>query len=550
MRAKEAIKNALAEILAQQELPWPEKLVIEAPKDPKFGDLSTNAAMLLAKNAGQKPRDLASLIAQKLPTIATDIEKVEIAGPGFINVTFKPAHWRAVIADVERQGADFGKSRNGQGQKAMVEYVSANPTGPLHVGHGRGAALGDSVARILKAAGYDVATEYYLNDAGRQMRTLGLSIWLRAQELLGKAVDFPADCYQGEYIKDLARALLQNGELENLPEQDGIARCQAYGQDVILQGIKDDLAQFGCSHEKYFSEASLVKGGAVQKALDKLRADGHSYEEDGALWLDTTAHGDDRNRVLRKSDGYLTYFATDIAYHEDKFERGFDWLIDVWGADHHGYIPRMKAAIAEMGHNPDALSVLLVQLVNLLRNGEVVAMSTRAGEFVTLAEVVREVGTDAARFMFLSRSSDTPLDFDLELAKQRSMDNPVYYVQYAHARIAALMRRAAGRGIELGRLTDQGIFENLASAEEMAILRQLAAFEDVVANAAKNLAPHQIAKYVQELAGIIHSYYAKCRILAEDDPQGSVARLALLRAAGQTISNGLWLLGVSAPDSM
>lgn len=551
MEAKQALAGALNEIFAEMNVVAPAKLAVEEPKDAKFGDLSTNAALLLAKQVGKQPRNLAGEIAQKLKDKLPLVTSAEVAGPGFINVTFSPEIWRAIIPLIEEAGAGYGRTQTGKGRRVMVEYVSANPTGPLHVGHGRGAALGDSVARLLRAAGYDVATEYYLNDAGRQMRTLGLSIWLRARETRGEKIDFPDDCYKGGYIGELAADLLEEKPaLLSMPEAEGLELCKQYGMEKILANIRDDLARFDCRIDRYASENALVESGAVANALNYLKDSGKSYEEDGALWLNTMENGDAKNRVLRKSDGYLTYFATDIAYHHDKFKRGHEWLIDVWGADHHGYIPRMRAAIADMGHDPDQFSVLLVQLVNLLRNGQTVSMSTRSGEFVTLNEVLNEVGSDAARFMFLSRSCDSPLDFDLDLAKKRTMDNPVYYVQYAHARVCALLRRAAERGIPIPDATPAAVLANLDKPEELAILRHMAAFGDVVANAAENLAPHQISKYLLDVSAMLHSYYAKYKVLAENDPNGSLARLALLRAAGQVLNNGLELLGVSAPESM
>lgn len=551
MKAKEVLASALNIILADMNLPVPEKLVIEEPKDSKFGDLSTNVAMLLAKTAGQPPRKIAENLAARLTEQLPQIVRATVAGPGFINITFSPKIWRETIIDVEKEGASYGYSNVGANRKVLVEYVSANPTGPLHVGHGRGAALGDSVARLLRASGYNVATEYYLNDAGRQMRMLGLSIWLRAKELLGGTAEFPEDCYKGEYIRELARELLQKQpDLLTLPEADGQSICQSWGTEQILAGIRVDLDKFGCGIDRYASEAALVKNGAVDAAMQHLHESGKSYEEAGALWLNTMENGDDRNRVLRKSDGFLTYFATDIAYHQDKFDRGHEWLIDVWGADHHGYIPRMRAAITDMGHDPNKFSVMLVQLVNLLRNGEQVAMSTRSGQFETLANVIREVGSDAARFMFLSRSSDSPLDFDLDLAKKRTMDNPVYYVQYAHARVCALLRRAAERGINVSASTPPEILARLDNAEEITILRHLSIFAETIARAAQNLAPHQISKYLLDLAALLHSYYAKYKIIMCDDFALSSARLSLLRASGQVLANGLYLLGVSAPDTM
>lgn len=551
MQAREILKDAISQTLQNMGLALPQKMIIEEPKQARFGDLSTNVALTLAGQQGIPPRDLAMQIAGSLPSVSNAIDKAEVAGPGFINITFSPAFWRSIVNRVEEKQGEFGQSQHGRGRRVLVEYVSANPTGPLHVGHGRGAALGDSVARLLRAAGYDVATEYYLNDAGRQMRTLGLSIWLRAKEEAGEKIDFPADCYQGDYISILARELLEkNPQLPDMNEKEGCALCQQYGAEEILRGIREDMALFRCEHQQFASEAALMTSGAVHNVLDRLAHDRKTYEKDGALWLKTAASGDDQDRVLRKSDGSLTYFCTDIAYHEDKFRRGFDWLIDVWGADHHGYIPRMSAAITEMGYDANAFSVLLVQLVSLLREGKAAQMSTRAGEFVTLREVIDETGTDAARFMFLSRSYESPLEFDLELAKKRSMDNPVYYVQYAHARIAALLRRATALDIELLTITPPDVLESLGSDAELALLRQIAAFEDIIASAAKNLAPHHISRYLLNLAGLIHSYYARQQIIDEGDKRSSSARLALLRAAAQVIRNGLFLLGVSAPDSM
>lgn len=551
MLPQPVIGDCLGRLLSDMTLSLPEKFVIEEPKNPDHGDLSTNVALLLAKQAGRSPRELAADIASKLPAYCNWIEKVNPAGPGFINMVLKPEFWRESIHEVERGGMNFGHSSAGGGKKSLVEYVSANPTGPLHVGHGRGAALGDSLTRILRAAGYDVATEYYLNDAGRQMRLLGASIYGRLMELANHPGEFPEDGYKGDYIAELAEQLLkERPEIPHLPPEAGREICQAYGQQAILDGIKDDLTAFDCEHQNWFSERSLVDNGAVERTFRSLANSGKSFEKDGALWFDSMALGDDQNRVLKKSDGSLTYFATDIAYHKDKFDRGHEWLIDIWGADHHGYIPRMKAAIEAMGQDRRNLEVVLVQLVTLLKNGERIPMSTRAGKFVTLAEVIEEVGKDAARFMFLSRSPDSPLDFDLELAKKRTMDNPVYYVQYGHARIMALLRRAAEQGIELPQYSDGQILASLDRPEDLAILRQIAIFESVVANAASALAPHHISRYLMELAAKLHSYYGKYTIIDQNDLRRTMATLALFRAAGQVLRNGLDLLGVSAPDTM
>lgn len=550
MLAKQALRSALNDVLSDMNLPLPEKLVISEPKNPEQGDLSINAAMLLAKKAGMPPQRLAEKICGQLMERLPEIERAEAAGPGFCNIFLKPEAWRGVISQIEREGAAYGRSDAGKGKKALVEYVSANPTGPLHVGHGRGAALGDTICRLLRACGYEADAEYYLNDAGRQMRTLGLSIWLRLKELAGSPVDFPADCYQGKYIISLAEELLKKRpDAAKLPDEEGIRLCQDFGMGEILEGIKKDLSDFGCADQNYFSEKSLIEGGSVEKALQSLEKSGRSFERDGALWFASGDDSGDKDRVLRKSDGSLTYFASDAAYHKNKYDRGYDWLINVWGADHHGYIPRIKGAVDAMGLDSGKLSVLLVQMVSLIQNGVPIPMSTRAGKFETLADVIDETGADAARFTFLSRSSDSPLAFDLDLARQRTMDNPVYYAQYAHARVQALLRRASDRGISLGGLTPPKALSALDSAEDIALLRKLAAFDEAVALAAQNLAPRILSAYLTDLAGKVHAYYAKYPVLGAGEGVRE-ARMALLRAAGRVLANGLALLGVSAPDVM
>ena len=550
MRAIETLRTALAAIIEEEGLVWPAKTVIEPPRDPRHGDLSVNSAMLLAKEAKTNPRELAQKFAARLLERCPDVEKAEAAGPGFCNVTFSQAFWRQTVTDIESAGQAYGESSE-PGRRVLLEYVSANPTGPLHVGHGRGAAVGDSLARLLRKAGHHVHTEYYINDAGRQMRLLGLSVWLRVLELAGRPVEWPEDYYKGDYIIDIAREMLAaNPALPDMPAAEGEDVCYEKAMSDILNGIKDDLRNFRVEHLRWFSEKTLVETGAVDAAFAALGKSGYTYEEDKAFWFATEQLGDDKNRVLKKSDGNLTYFASDIAYHHDKFERGYDWLIDVWGADHHGYIPRMRAAITAMGKERNSFDVVLIQLVNLLREGQPVSMSTRAGTFETLADVIKEVGTDAARFMFLSRKSDSPLDFDLELAKQRSLDNPVYYVQYAHARICAVLRRAAERGFVLPETSDAALLAALDTAEDMTLLRKVAAFEDMLFAAAQSLGVHHVSHYLTELAGLLHSYYAKHQVLLADDAPRTLARLALLRAVGQVVRNGLDVLGVSAPESM
>ena len=551
MRAISHLTQLLKNAVQDMGLPWPERAVVEAPKDPAHGDLASNVAMLLSKEARNNPRGLAQTLAQALRGAGGGIASAEIAGPGFINIRFSPAFWQSCILDIARQGARYGASRVGQGKKTQVEYVSANPTGPLHIGHGRGAAVGDSLARILRFAGYDVQTEYYINDAGKQMRLLGLSIWLRAREHAGLPVEWPEEHYRGLYVADLAAHLLRlRPDLLSLAEDEAINLCQSYGTDTILDGIKADLKEFRVEHQVWFSEQDLVKSGAVERAFARLRETGFSFEQDGALWFATTRLGDDKDRVLRKSDGSLTYFASDIAYHHDKYQRGFALVIDIWGADHHGYVPRMQAAVQALGRKAEDFETLLIQLVNLLEKGVPVSMSTRAGTFETLADVVREVGVDAARFSFLMRKCDSPLDFDLELAKQRSMDNPVYYVQYAHARICALLRRAEAHGMHLPEALDAALLTPLENPEDIALLRLADRFEEVAVSAALKLAPHHISNYLMDLSGRLHRYYAKYPVLQADEPASGMARLALLRAVGQVLRNGLELLGVEAPEAM
>lgn len=551
MQAFDSVRSALSGFLQEKGLEWPAKAVVEAAKDPKHGDVATNLAMLLAKPLHRAPRDIAAELAAWIRDHTDGVENVEVAGPGFCNVTFSQVFWRRVVQQVEKEGAAFGSSTIGGGRKTLVEYVSANPTGPLHVGHGRGAAAGDSLARILRRAGYDVTTEYYINDAGRQMRILGMSVWYRLRNLVGRTMAEPEDYYRGSYITDIAKEMLEKDpSLADASDEDGKERCYEYAKNEILEGIKKDLRDFRVEHQSWFSEKTLVDGGLVDKAFQALKDAGYTYEKDGALWFATSRLGDDKDRVLRKSDGSLTYFASDIAYHHNKFERGFDWLIDVWGADHHGYVPRMRTAIEAMGKGKKNFDVVLIQLVNLLINGQPVSMSTRAGTFETLADVVREVGADAARFMFLSRKTDSPVDFDLEAVKQRTMENPVYYVQYAHARVAALLRRAAEEGVTIPDVSDDAALAGLTLPDDMALLRKMALYRDMLEQAATTLSVHHVSHYLMELSQLLHSYYTKNQILKAGDPVTTGSRLALLRAVSRVIANGLDLMGVSAPDHM
>ncbi|MEW5723262.1 MAG: arginine--tRNA ligase [Thermodesulfobacteriota bacterium] len=525
-------------------------LTVEVPKQAEHGDWAANAALVAASALKRQPRDLARLIIANIEDSEGYIEKMEVAGPGFINFTLSARWWRHVLGEIVRRGESYGRVNVGRGRRVQVEFVSANPTGPLHVGHGRGAALGDALARVLDAAGYSVEKEYYVNDAGRQMETLGRAVWYRYLELFGRKVDFHKDLYQGEYIKDLAAELMEKegDRYLEVTDEEAVDAIYPWAAGRILEGIKEDLARFGVAYQVWFSEKSLLQDGQLQAALDDLKARGHLYEEGGALWFRATAFGDDKDRVLTKSTGDHTYFASDIAYHRNKYSRGFDWVINLWGADHHGYVERMKSAVQALGHRRDQLEVLLVQLVNLLRGGEPVAMSTRAGEFVTLREVVDEVGVDAARFSFLLRNSDSPLDFDLELAKTQSKDNPVYYVQYAHARICSVFKTADEAG--LGRPgPEEANLNLLVEEDEVFIMKHLASFPHVVEGAATGLEPHRLTHYLTELAKRFHPYYNRCRFVS-DDRELSKARLVLARAVRQVVANGLNLLGVTAPERM
>ncbi len=551
-KIRKAVDEAVAWCVDQGLIPegaLPVEQQISVPKQDVHGDFSTNCAMVLASRLKTNPREVAQHLAARLEGHPL-FKRVEVAGPGFINFFIRQEVWQEGLKEMVAQGERFGRSSVGRGVKVLVEFVSANPTGPLHVGHGRGAAVGDSLARVLAAAGYDVTTEYYINDAGNQMRTLGLSVLLRYRELLGQTIEFPKECYQGRYIVDIAAALkAEVGDtLLNLSEEEAIARCKERAVEEIMAGIRADLAAFEVHFDNWFSELTLHRAGQVEKALEELEAAGYLYEKDGAVWFRSTRFGDEKDRVVRRSNGELTYFAADIAYHHDKLRRGFDILVDIWGADHHGYVPRVKAAIQAMGREPDALQVLLVQLVNLLEAGEKKAMSTRAGEFVTLRQVVDEVGKDAARFIFLTRKCDSHLDFDLEVARRQSQENPVYYVQYAHARLCSVFRKAREAGIELRPPAEVDV-TLLSAKEEMELLQKLDSFPFTVAESAKALEPHRITFYLTELAAMIHGYYTRFRFVS-DDQELTQARLLLAQGARTVLKNGLQLLGVTAPDSM
>ncbi|MDR0882368.1 MAG: arginine--tRNA ligase [Candidatus Adiutrix sp.] len=517
--------------------------VVEEPRDPAHGHLATNAALVLAKKFKMKPAELAELIMGELDNSEGWIENMAKAGPGFINFSLSLAWWAKALADLLAAGDSFGQGAP-KGLKVMVEFVSANPTGPLHVGHGRGAAIGDALARVLTRAGYEVTREYYINDAGRQMRILGESVFKRLKSLPDETGELPEGYYQGDYITSLAREYLaRRPDVLSRPEEDILPELTVFAHQSILEGIKEDLAAFRVGHEVWFSETSLYQTGLVDQALNFLRDKGHLFEEEGALWFRATALGDEKDRVLIKSTGEKTYFAADLAYHWNKFQRGFDLVIDIWGADHHGYVPRMKAAVEALGRSRDDLGVVLVQMVSLIRDGKPVAMTTRGGQFITLREVVAEVGADAARFNFLTRSPDTTLEFDLELAKAKTRDNPVYYVQYVGARIESILKNAAPPAgpPDLGLLTQP---------EETSLIKHLASFPELIQAAAARREPHHLTTYLTSLARLFHHYYGIHRIAVEDNPALAESRRALAGAVRRVIRLGLDLLGVTSPDSM
>lgn len=557
-------------------------IMVERARDPRHGDFASNLAMTLAKAAGCNPRQLAETIVAALPADSA-LQKTEIAGPGFINFYIDPkAHYR-VIGEILKAGREFGRSGVGAGQRVQVEFVSANPTGPLHVGHGRGAAYGSVVANLLAAAGFKVHREYYVNDAGRQMDILAASVWLRYLEECGEVLTFPSNGYRGEYVRDISRDLRrQVGEAFRHPasrvcadlpldEPQGgdkeihidavverakeLLGADAYlqvfdaGLTSILDDIQQDLSEFGLEYDEWFSERSLAESGAVGKALDKLQAAGHLYEKDGAIWFASSQLGDEKDRVVVRENGQMTYFASDIAYHMNKLERGFDRIVNIWGADHHGYIPRVKAAIQALGGDPGKLDVLLVQFAVLYRGEEKVQMSTRSGEFITLRQLRNEVGKDAARFFYVMRKSDQHMDFDLKLATSKTNENPVYYVQYAHARICSVFRQLDEKGLPRDLTLGMNHLGRLTEPHETALVATLARYPEVLESAALQQAPHHLVNYLRELAAELHAYYNAHQFLV-DEAGLRDARLNLIEAVRQVLVNGLRLLEVSAPESM
>lgn len=525
-------------------------LLLEPPKQKEFGDLATNVALVWAKNQRKPPRAIAEAILKNLEDPEGILAHVGVAGPGFLNFSFSPKFCYQRLKEIEigkETGLDLG-----QGDKVQVEFASVNPTGPLHVGHGRVVVIGDVLARLHEAVGFDVEREYYVNDTGKQMEMLGLSLYLRYRELYGGKTEFPEEGYPGDYVKEMAAEVKQRWGERFLSEERGAAIdfLSRYGGETMLQAIRDDLAEFGIIFDSYVSEKGLRERGEVEKMIELLRSRGLIYSKEGAQWFQATKYGDDKDRTVVKSDGELTYFASDIAYHRNKFERGFKRLINVWGADHHGYVHRLKAAVKALEYDPQLLQVVLVQMVHLIRGGEPVRMGKRLGEFVSLREVLEEVGKDAARFFFLMRKADSHLDFDLDLAKKESSENPVFYVQYAHARIASIFEQArqGGHQVDDSILRDVEM-ERLALAEEMELIKRVVQFTEVVEESVKELEPHRVVFYLLDLAGEFHRYYNRFRVIS-DDIALTRARLLLVRNVQRVIRRGLLLLGVEAPLRM
>lgn len=546
------IEKALEKASAEGRLPAVEhgRIELERPRRREHGDWATNVALAVAGRAEMNPREVAGIIADSIEPSPDIISGVEVAGPGFINFHLAPAFVRGVLFEVAEKGGSFGSSSVGEGRRVQVEFVSANPVGPLHVGHGRWAALGDALASVMSHAGYRVEREFYVNDYGTQMRNFGLSISARYVELLGGESPLPEGGYAGRYIVEIAERIVAEhaDEFAALTDEERAERFTEMEYPRMLESIRETLRKMGVAFDVWFSERELYGSGEVADTLEALEQDGKAYREKGALWLRSTDYGDEKDRVLVRSSGEPTYFASDIAYHRDKMERGFDTVINIWGADHHGYVARMKASMEAMGYGSEHLEVILGQLVKLFRDGEPVTMSKRTGEIVTLDELLEEVGADAARYFFLQRSSDSPLDFDIELAKRESPENPVYYVQYAHARICSILRYAAEEGADLSD-PDPVDLELLDTEAEMDLLRKLAELEEVVELCAERRAPHRLTGYGEELASLFHAFYRDCRVVT-DDPRLSRARLFAVRAVRQVLETVLGLIGVSAPEKM
>jgi arginyl-tRNA synthetase len=581
---EQLLKHALISLQKSGDIPadLDIDIKVDRAKDAAHGDYASNLALILAKPCRQAPRKIAEALVQVLPSDPV-IEKVEVAGAGFINFFIRNSSRSQVISEILNKGDRFGRSELGQNQRVLIEFVSANPTGPLHVGHGRGAAFGATLGNVLKASGYDVTLEYYVNDAGRQMNILAASVWIRYLELAGEPVIIPANAYKGEYVAEIARELWLEHQrayvhpwatvIDGLPADEPhggdkeiyidalveraktllgkefFALFHQHGLNTVLDDIKDDLAEFGVKYHSWFSEQSLFEDGSIEKGIQALKASGHTFEKEGALWFRATDFGDEKDRVLVRANGNTTYFASDVAYHWNKYDRGYDRVIDIFGADHHGYITRLRSVVNALGHDESALDVLLVQFAILYRGADRVQMSTRSGSFVTLRELREEVGNDAARFFYVARKSEQHMDFDLNLAKSESSDNPIYYIQYAYARICSVLKQLIERGL----LWDKAIgllnIDLLDQTHEVSLISLISRYPEIVELAASHCEPHQVAYYLREVAHGLHSYYNAVPLLCEQEQLRS-ARLCLLEAVRQVLYNGLDLLGVSAPESM
>lgn len=546
-KLKQVISDAIVKTgLVGEDFP---EIMLEKPKDKAHGDFAANIAMQLARIAKKAPRQIAEAIVAEIDEDEAGIEKIEIAGPGFINFFMKDDFLQQVIPMILEQNEDYGKTDAGKGERIQVEFVSVNPTGDLHLGHARGAAYGDVLSNLLEAAGFKVEREYYINDAGSQIDNLGLSVEARYLQELGYEVDMPEDGYYGQAIIDIAKKIIEEdgGKWVEKSHEERFEYMKEYGLKASLANIERDLKDFGVVFDNWFSERSLYMDGQIDEAIQKLEAGGYIYEKDGATWFKSTEFGDDKDRVIIKSDGTYTYLTPDIAYHKNKLDRGFDKLINVWGSDHHGYVARMQAAIQALGYPEDKLEVKIIQMVNLFEGGEKVRMSKRTGKAVSLRELMEEVGIDATRYFFVARSNDSQLDFDMDLARSQSNENPVYYVQYAHARICTMLEQAEKKGFDVDADYDASL---LTTEKEQDLLKKLGEFPQTVADAAKHHAPQRLTNYVLELASLLHSFYNAEKVLDEDAPDRTNARIALMKAVRITIANALKLLGVSAPKKM
>ncbi|MBB2479110.1 arginine--tRNA ligase [Bacillus sp. APMAM] len=545
---KNEIKAAVikAGLATEEQIP---DIILETPKDKAHGDYATNAAMQLARVAKKAPKMIAEEIIHHFDRSKASIEKIELAGPGFINFYMDNSYLTDLIPTILSEGSEYGRSNAGKGQKIQVEFVSANPTGDLHLGHARGAAVGDSLCNVLDKAGYEVSREYYINDAGNQIHNLALSVEARYFQALGLDKEMPEDGYHGQDIVGIGKKLAEQygDKYAQADEQERYEFFRQYGLDYEMAKLKTDLENFRVPFDVWYSETSLYKNGKINETLNELRERGQVYEEDGATWFRSTTFGDDKNRVLIKNDGSYTYLTPDIAYHKDKFDRGFEKLINIWGADHHGYIPRMKAAMEALGFDPNNLEVEVIQLVHLYKNGEKMKMSKRTGKAVTMRDLIEEVGLDAVRYFFAMRSADTHMDFDLDLAVSQSNENPVYYAQYAHARICSILRQ----GEELGFSVNEKADVKLIQAEkEIDLLKKMGDFPSAIAEAAEKRIPHRITNYINDLAQAFHSFYNAEKVLDKENEELTNARLALIKSVQITMKNALALIGVSAPERM